>query len=378
MLYEYGLYAKILVKMKSIKLYPSTSSYESDVVNLPTIHVAKSKDDGKLHYGGMKKVIDHVITEEEYGSAVFNVFRAQGWIPQGATYMTKAQAAAVTDIGLAFKDNTDITDATFLRWFTGLTGLTSYKNMAWLGFVGCTNLERIVIPCNVTGSYDLFHQGSTKMKYVEILEGVTQTSAQFLKDSCDSSGCIVKFPSTYSTPYNNSFGRIKSGTGIMDLRHTKIVTIYDNFMRRSFYDREFYLPSTLKTTGTGFMNELSDTVKYIEFDSDISLSIGNDSVGRNPNTVTASGSITVNFKNDIPITIGNSFGYGAKGTCVVIFHSTTLPTIGTDFFRTSRSATKIYVPDEMVDAYKGIANLANFVNRIFPLSEYDGEYADRV
>lgn len=364
--------------MKSIKLYLSSSAYESDVANLPTVHVAKSEDDGKMHYGGMKKVVDHVITEEEYGSAVFNVFRAQGWIPQDATYMTKAQAAAVTDIGVAFKDNTEITDATFLRWFTGLTELTSFKSNKWQGFYGCTNLERIVIPCNVTGSYDLFHLGSTKIKYVEILEGVTQTSANFLNASCDSSGCVVIFPSTFSTPYNTSFARIKSGTGIMDLRHTKIVNIYNNFMRKSFYDQEVYLPSTLKTIGTYFMDQLNATVKYLEFNSDTSLSIGDSNIACNPNSTTISDTLTINFKNDIPITLGNSIGYGGKGTYTIIFHSTTLPTIGTGFFYGSRTKTKIYVPDAMVEDYKGIANLANFVSRIYPLSEYNGEYADRV
>lgn len=356
--------------MESIKLYKNEAEYQSNSVTLPTTHVALCEDEGTVMYGGKKKVVDY-FTEEEYGSAVFNVFRAQGWIPQDATVMNVYQASLVNSLGTAFANNTDLTDATFLRYFTGLSSLNVQS-----AFSGCTNLERIVIPCNVTAGGDF---SSTKMKYVELLEGVTMTYANFLSSSADiTTGCIVKFPSTYSTPYNNNFGRIKSGTGIMDLRHTKIVTIYSNFMRRSFYDREFYLPSTLKTIGTEFMNELSDTVKYIEFDSDTSLSIGNDSVGRNPNTVTASGSITVNFKNDIPITIGDKFGYGAKGTCVVIFHSTTLPTIGTDFFRTSRSATKIYVPDEMVEDYKGIANLANFVSRIYPLSEYSGEYADRV
>lgn len=359
--------------MESIKLYKNEAAYQSNSVTLPTTHVALCEDEGTVMYGGKKKVVDY-ITEEEYGSVVFNVFRTQGWIPQDATTMNVYQASLVNSLGTAFANNTDLTDASFLRYFTGLSSLNVQS-----AFSGCTNLERIVIPCNVTAGGDF---SSTKMKYVELLEGVTTTYANFLNSSADSTtGCIVKFPSTYSTPYNNNFGRIKSGTGIMDLRHTKIVTIYSSFMYRSFYDREFYMPSTLKTIGGNFMNQLSDTVKYIEFDSDTSLSIGNDSVSRNTNTVTASGSLTVNFKNDIPITIGNSFGYGAKGTCVVIFHSTTsteLPTIGTNFFYTSRGATKIYVPDEMVTAYQGIANLSNFTSRIFPLSEYDGEYADRV
>lgn len=361
--------------MESIKLYPSASAYESDVTNLPSVHVAKSEDDGKVHYGGMKKVVDHVITEEEYGSAVFNVFRAQGWIPQDATYMTKAQAAAVTNIGLAFKDNTEITDATFLRWFTGLTELTSMKANKWQGFSGCTNLEKIVIPCNVTGYYDLFRSGSTKMKYVEILEGVTRTSTQFLNSSCDSSGCVVIFPSTITSLPDQSFSRGKSSNGILDLRHTAITSIGNSVMFYNYWNSEIYFPATLKTIGSSF-NHHTNVLKYVEFNSAESLSIGNESFSRDPYTYMTS--VTINFKNDIPITIGNNFGYSAHGKCAIIFHSTTLPTIGTNFFYTLRDYASIYVPDEMVEDYKGIANLANFVNRIYPLSEYSGEYADRV
>lgn len=363
--------------MESIKLYPSASAYESDAANLPTIHVAKSEDDGKVHYGGMKKVVDHVITEEEYGSSVFNAFRAQGWIPQDATYMTKAQAAAITDIGLAFKDNTGITDASFLRWFTGLTDLTSFKTNKWQGFYGCTNLERIVIPRNVTGSYDLFHQGSTKMKYVEILEGVKSVSNQFLKSSCDTDGCVVKFPSTFTSLAYQGFGRIKSETGIMDLQHTQIVSIGDSCMYRNYWDREFYFPTTLQTVYTDVLGKVGNNLLYIEFNSNTSLTIGNNSILRDTST-TAASVATINFRNDIPITLGNNIGYGGKGTYTIIFHSTTLPTIGTGFFEGSKTKTKIYVPDEMVNDYKGIANLSNFTSRIFPLSDYDGEYADRV
>lgn len=356
--------------MESIKLYKNEAEYQSNSTTLPTTHVALCEDEGTVMYGGKKKVVDY-FTEEEYGSALFNVFRAQGWIPQDATTMNIYQMSLVNSLGTAFANNTELTDATFLRYFTGLSSLNVQS-----AFSGCTNLERIVIPCNVTAGGDF---SSTKMKYVELLEGVTMTCNNFLDSSADrTTGCIVKFPSTYSTPYINNFNRIKSGTGIMDLRHTKIVSIKTNFMFGCYHDREFYMPSTLKTIGTQFMYRLNDTVKYIEFNSDTSLSINNDSVSRDANTVTANGSLTVNFKNDIPITIGNKFGYGAKGTCVVIFHSTTLPTIGTDFFYTSRNSARIYVPDTMVEDYKGIANLANFVDRIFPLSEYDGEYADKV
>lgn len=354
--------------MESIKLYKNEAAYQSNSTTLPTTHVALCEDEGTVMYGGKKKVVDY-FTEEEYGSAVFDVLRTQGWIPQDATTMNVYQASLVKNLGTAFANNTEITDITFLRYFSGLTVL----NIA-TSFSGCTNIERAAIPRSITSGEDF--SSTTKMKYLEILEGVTSCWS-LLRNSGDStSGCLVKFPSTLTTISDYCFYRIKGENGIIDLRHTKVSYIGNSFMYYCYYTSEIYMPTTLKTITAQCVHHTNSTLKYVQFDSEESLSIGNDCFSRDPYSYMTSA--TINFKNDIPITIGNSFGYGAKGTCVVIFHSTTLPTIGTDFFRTSRSATKIYVPDEMVDAYKGIANLANFVSRIYPLSEYNGEYADRI
>lgn len=354
--------------MESIKLYKNEAAYQSNSATLPTTHVALCEDEGTVFYGGKKKVVDY-ITEEEYGSAVFNVFRTRGWISEDAIRMSLVQAASITTLNNAFKSNTGITDATFLRYFTGLTSLSNSD------FNGCTNLEKIVIPCNIASGVDILN-GSSKMKYVEILEGVEALTNQLLRNSCDSNGCVVKFPSTITQIPGYSFSRVKSGEGVLDLRHTKINLIGQTSLQRLLWDNEIYLPSTLQTISNDAMVIVGAGLQYVEFNSETTLSIGNGCL--NSSGASASDNLVINFKNDIPITIGNTFGANIKHTCSVIFHSTTLPTIGTSFFNTAAARTSIYVPDEMVEDYKGIANLANFVSRIYPLSEYNGTYKDRV
>lgn len=346
--------------MKYIKIYNTDAAYQIALASLPEIHVAYSIDNDSLHFGGVKKVVDY-ITEEEYGTAVFDVFRTQGWIAEDAHVMSVQEAKAVTDLGRAFYNNTEIEDATFLRYFTGLTDLTAYSAGQWKGFNGCTNLKKIVIPRDISGGSDLCAQGI--LEYVEILEGVTAVG-QLLRASSATTGCIVVFPSTLTGLASSAFARITSADGVLDLRHTSITSIGNSVFYRSLSNKEVYLPSTLTRIGTGFMN-ITTGLEYIEFNSDTSLTIGDDCVGRDPNATYTN--ITVNFKNDIPITIGNKFGYGINKKSNVIFHSTTPPTIGTDFFSRSRSSTEIYVPVGHVSDYEAVANLSNFVGRIYEI-----------
>ena len=58
--------------------------------------------------------------------------------------ITDIQAAAVTDLGTVFVNNTDITSFNELQYFTGLTTL---KNNA---FTRCTNLSSITLPSSIT------------------------------------------------------------------------------------------------------------------------------------------------------------------------------------------------------------------------------------
>lgn len=73
--------------------------------------------------------------------------------------VTAAQAASLTWLYEAFKNNTDLTDATFFKYFTGLDQV-SLDSHGWIGgiscvFDGCSNLTTVTLPSNlyVLGTY---------------------------------------------------------------------------------------------------------------------------------------------------------------------------------------------------------------------------------
>ena len=57
----------------------------------------------------------------------------------------------------------------------------------------------------------------------------------------------------------------------------------------------------------------------------------------------------------------------------IVFLGTTPPYGYTAFNTSGVSSAVMYVPDNAVDTYKAAANFANWVSRIKPLSEYDGD-----
>ena len=75
---------------------------------------------------------------------LIEVARQQGWIASDATQMTKADAEKVTDIGTAFKYNSNIVSLVELEFFTNLNVIPSET------FYSCSNLVTITIPNSVT------------------------------------------------------------------------------------------------------------------------------------------------------------------------------------------------------------------------------------
>lgn len=66
------------------------------------------------------------------------------WDTNGDGELSEAEAAAVTDLGEAFKENTEITSFDELQYFTGLTGITEKA------FNKCENLAAITLPSTIT------------------------------------------------------------------------------------------------------------------------------------------------------------------------------------------------------------------------------------
>ena len=83
------------------------------------------------------------------------------WDTDGDGELSNEEAAAVTSIGTAFKENTDIKYFNELQYFTGLTAIEEGA------FAGCTNLIALTIPANVvnfTGKAFYYEDSRTKLK----------------------------------------------------------------------------------------------------------------------------------------------------------------------------------------------------------------------
>ena len=66
------------------------------------------------------------------------------WDTNGSGYLNKEEAKTVTSLGTVFKGNTEITSFNEFKYFTGITSLGDAY------FSGCTSLQYLTVPANVT------------------------------------------------------------------------------------------------------------------------------------------------------------------------------------------------------------------------------------
>lgn len=76
-------------------------------------------------------------------TALMEVIYAKGW-SKSPLYMTQREAEKVTDMGIAFKSNTAITDFSAFEYFTSVTKLGTNA------FYGCSSLKSITLPNTLT------------------------------------------------------------------------------------------------------------------------------------------------------------------------------------------------------------------------------------
>ena len=81
--------------------------------------------------------------------------------------LSYSEAAAVTDIGTIFRENTNIIAFTELKYFIGLTNVSEYA------FSGCKNLWKIELPQYITNIASYAFASCNSIRYINIPDSVT-------------------------------------------------------------------------------------------------------------------------------------------------------------------------------------------------------------
>ena len=134
------------------------------------------------------------------------------WDTNGDGKFSYEEAAAVTDLGSAFRSNKNITSFNELQYFTGLTSIVS------CAFLDCSSLTKITMPSSVTSiGYSAFERckGLTEL---EIGRGVTFINYEAFKNC--SNLTILTLPSRLKTIENEAFSGCTSITKIYANRTT--------------------------------------------------------------------------------------------------------------------------------------------------------------
>ena len=112
------------------------------------------------------------------------------WDTDGDDELSMEEAAAVTDLGTVFKENTTITSFDELQYFTGLESICDEA------FNGCSNLASVVLP---EGLKNINHKSfcSTGLKSIKFPASLEYAGDQAFRDSplenIDFNGCAATF-----------------------------------------------------------------------------------------------------------------------------------------------------------------------------------------
>ncbi|MBO7419372.1 MAG: leucine-rich repeat protein [Bacteroidaceae bacterium] len=318
----------------------------------------------------------------------------ENWDTNGDGELSYAEAAAVTDIGQLFRENTDIESFDEFQYFTGVTSIgfgafdacsslasivipEGVTSIGIYAFRGCSSLISIGIPDGVTsigiGSFD----GCSSLTSIVIPEGVTSIgSSTFIRCSSLTS---IKIPEGVTAIGSYAFNGCSSLT-IIELPEG--VTSIDKF---AFWGcsslTDFKIPEGVTSIGDHAFSTCSsltnikipESVTYIGIltfmgcSSLTSIEI--------PERVTSIGdgafeSCSKLTSIEIPegvTSIGERAFYNCKSLTSFSCLATTPPTLGSYVFNGVTSP--IYVPAVSVDAYKAADGWRDYADRIQAIPE---------
>ena len=360
--------------------------------------VRRSLMNGKAEKGGL-----YAVTKK--GNApIMAICYAKGWAAN-ENYMTFEEAAAVTDIGTAFRINT-ITSFDEFQYFTGVTAI---PNNAFNG----SKLASIVLPPNITTIGSLAFRYCNFTQFT-ITSSIVSVNANFLQDcsyltkiifdnnnvSVANVNWIINTPCntielgpncTNFNVYDNCLYSLDYKTLYRCATYRSSITFHSNIT--NFADSALEM---VRLTSLTIPNAIIELPRNFASTSELSSVIFNNVTKLNRSAFSYSKFTSIDFSNtnintldglvfrDTPITYIkisssianiNSTFQDCKNVSTIICESTTPPSISSQgitsiYNKAVSNDLHIYVPDSSVNNYK-TANVWNtLANYIYPISEY--------
>lgn len=272
----------------------------------------------------------------QFEDAAVEAICVANWSSDGIG-LTEEDAAKVTDIGIIFRGNKEITSFEEFRYFTGVQKIGHKENDTYGAFKGCSNLRSIALPdsCYSIG-YGAFGDCTslTSITY----GNVTEIGSRAFRN-CTSMGGELSFP--YLTTLK--------GDGFF--AGTKITS--------------FSAPLLLSIPGH---SSLGDYGAFANCSALANIDIPSaENIG--PHTFYKCTSLGV-VELLVVTGIGNAAFHSCTNLQSVLVRTSTPPTLGSNVFY--GSTCPIYVPDASLEAYKTATNWNTYADRIHPLSEIEG------
>lgn len=313
--------------------------------------------------------------------------------------VTEEDAAKVTNIGMKFRANTEITSFDEFEKFTSIKVLGSLVHHTESAFTSCTNLQSIKYPLSLRTVGRWNFKGCTSLR---------TTIPEYIEELYDDAFSDVPLEGEIYLPnlrrLDANAVTSKMITHILDLG--VIPSLPNGFMALNGNLISCKIPRSVTKLGSGCFQQCS---KLEDIGTDLSHVVtvtGNQALwycGRlkfhanlenlestAQHLLGASGVLSIRFgklvtipsyvayscpnltKVEIP-SVTTSIGYSFHGCAYlteVIVHAVAPPTLTSGAFSNAHSSMTIYVPDESVEAYKTASNWSTFADKMKPLSQY--------